>query len=93
MKTEIKVTELEKEVLLAGKDSDFTEEFEIYGTWMWEIQDLSGIDSKQFSGITSSLIKKGLITIFDNEGFGRSDDMVLALTKKGAEVYNQLLQD
>ena len=61
------VTELEIKVLRAFFDSEFgdvyDDKYEEFGTcvWMFSIKEHSGLDGKTFSGVVSSLVKKGLV--------------------------------
>jgi hypothetical protein len=80
----MKLTDLEKQVIEGALKSDFGNVMAGNdGTWSFDVQDYSGLTEKIYRGVVSSLIKKGLVTIFDTEGRGKYRDMVFNLTDKG----------
>lgn len=58
------------------------------GQWSFSVCDASGLDEKVYRGVASSLIKKNIIEIYDYEGKGKYEDMLLELTDKGKQMYN-----
>ena len=57
--------------------------------WNFSVQDHSGLDGKQYRGVCSSLIKKGLIAIEDQEGRGKANDMVFVFTLRGLHLFTE----
>ncbi len=57
---------------------------------MFDAIHYSKLDPKVARGVASSLVKKGLVEVFDNEGRGKANDMVIAPTKEGYVVCVQL---
>ncbi len=70
-----KLTDLEKQLLQGCLNSDFCS-FED-GPWFFDAVDQARLGSKVARGVVSSLIKKGLVEIHDNIGWGKYDDMVI----------------
>lgn len=91
----IDLTENEKAILKGGCDSDF-DNFcselgnDYCGTWVFDAIDKSKLDPKSARGVISSLVKKGVVTILDNEGNGKSRDMVVIPTKIGYDACVEL---
>lgn len=69
-------TILLSEIIDNGNDGDFLS-FTI---------DTSSIDNKSIKGVISSLSKKGLISIFDYEGKGKSIDNVIQLNDSSNDI-------
>ena len=86
MKTQ-NLTELEVKVLEASRKTDFGDCLE-YGQWSFAVCDKSGLDEKVYRGVVSSLVKKGLIQIFDQEGRGKFKDQVFEFTDKGRSLFS-----
>ncbi len=82
MTNEIKTTELEEKVIMAFNVADDPEE----GTWLYVISEESGINSKQLSGVVSSLVQKGLAETYEGD-----EDMVIELTEAGFEIFEKLV--
>lgn len=92
MKTE-NLTELEVKVLKASRVTDFGDCLE-HGQWSFAVCDKSGLNGKIYRGVVSSLIKKGLITIWDNGRVwdgkiiaGYEENQVFEFTDKGRELF------
>ena len=81
------LTENEIKVMIAIRNNCYEDGIQ-YGTWSFAVCDESGIPEKQYRGVASSLIKKGLIEINDYEEKGRFSDMTLSLTDLGKERYS-----
>ena len=79
------LTEKEKIILKAGCDSEYNSICS-GGDWVFATIDNSKLGSKVARGVISSLVKKGLIEIEDQEGNGKPNDMAIFCTKKGKEV-------
>jgi len=80
------LTELEIRVLEASRKSDFGDCF-IEPSWSFSVCDASGLNEKVYRGVVSSLVKKGLVVIQDDEGKGRFRDMVFILTENGKKLW------
>lgn len=78
----IKLTSNEQAILRAGRDSEY-DNFTENPTWVFSVIEGSGLDAKVARGVISSLVKKGLVEVFDNEGNGRADDMCIVTTDAG----------
>lgn len=93
MKTE-GLTELEIRVLEASRKTDYGDCLE-YGQWSFAVCDKALLSEKVYRGVVSSLIKKGLITIWDNgrisDGIkaGNFLDMIFEFTDKGRELFSE----
>lgn len=74
----IKLTELEKGVLLGINTSDYGDGL---GEAVWTWSAIDEEDGKKNSGVISSLVKKGLVVTHDS-----GDDATIALTILGQEV-------
>jgi|WetSurMetagenome_2_1015567.scaffolds.fasta_scaffold01476_4 hypothetical protein len=85
MKTE-NLTKFEILVLEASRKTDFGDCLE-YGQWSFAVCNKSGLDEKIYRGVVSSLVKKGLISIWDEGGKGRFKDQVFEFTDKGRELF------
>ena len=87
----IHLTENEKIILKAGCDSEYESICCEYGRdWVFATIENSKLNSKVARGVISSLIKKGLVEVFDNEGFNNSNDMVLIATPEGKNLCIKL---
>ena len=84
-----KLTRMEKMVLNAMRDNDYNDALE-YNTWLFCATEYSGLDTKQARGALSSLIKKDLVTVYedDNRKFGGSDDSSIGFTEKGRALFD-----
>lgn len=82
------LTELEIKVLEASRKTDFGDCLD-YGQWSFAVCDKAGLDEKVYRGVVTSLVKKGLVQIFDDEGQGKFRDMVFELTNKGRQLFNE----
>jgi hypothetical protein len=60
------LTELEIKVLQAARKTDYGDCLE-GGQWSFAVCDAADLDPKVYRGVVSSLIKKGLVTIWDDE--------------------------
>lgn len=63
----IKVTELEKKVLEALAESMYAE-VGFSDAGLDEVESITKLDTKVIRGVQSSLVKKGLINVYDREG-------------------------
>lgn len=79
------MTDLELKIMKAGCDSDY-DNFCEEPTWVFDVIDKSEIGAKQARGVISSLVKKGLVEVFDNEGHGNPNDMAIVATESGVEI-------
>lgn len=69
------LTPKEKEMVERIKNSEYE------NPWTWAVA-----GDRSSAGVLSSLVKKGVITIQDYEGKGRSDDMYCYFTEIGEEI-------
>jgi predicted transcriptional regulator len=83
------LTENEKAIMKAGCDSEY-DNFCEAPTWVFSVIDNSKLDAKIARGVISSLVKKGLVEVFDNEGRGKANDMAITATESGIEICNEL---
>lgn len=82
----IKLTELEKELLLIGfAKSDFFEREEQSVIWANSFADMPNIKSKSISGVVSSLAKKGIMMCD-----GNGSEATISLTELGQEIFKKL---
>ena len=87
------LTELEIKVLQAARKTNFGDCLE-GGQWSFAVCDAAGLDPKVYRGVVSSLIKKGLVTIWDDDPdrLDRQFDpyketMVFDYTEAGKELF------
>lgn len=60
------LTELEVRVMEAARHTDFGDCLE-GGQWSFSVADAARMDPKVYRGVVSSLVKKGLVQIWDSE--------------------------
>lgn len=82
------LTDLEVKVLEASRVTNFGDCLED-GQWSFAVCDKSGLGEKVYRGVVSSLIKKGLIYIWDDGDTprGKFEDMVFEFTDKGRKLF------
>ena len=80
------LTPKEVEVLIASRISDFSDAYD-EGTWSFDVQEKCKLPVKSYGGVVASLVKKGYVTLYDYERFGRFRDMVFVLTDKGRNLF------
>lgn len=74
------LTIMEQAILWGMKYNEFGDCFENnFGEWVFTTIDYSGLDPKIARGVIASLVKKEIVTVFDNEGKGKSNDMVIVI--------------
>lgn len=83
----MELTNLEILVLNASQKTDFGDCAEKL-VWNFAVQDASKLDSKIYRGVVSSLIKKGLVSIYDYENKGKYEDMIFQLTEEGKKILS-----
>jgi len=81
-----KLTEKEKIVMNACMNTDFGSAL-VEPIWSLAVACSAKMDPKIYRGVVSSLVKKGLVVIYDYEGKGKSSDMVFALTEAGKAYF------
>jgi hypothetical protein len=83
---EINLTDMEKALLKGARINEFGDAYNS-SPWVWSVIDYSGLTGAQASGVISSLVKKGLITV-DGKRCGASydDDTSLCFTELGRKV-------
>ena len=82
------LTENEIKVMIAIRNNDYSDILESERDWSFAVCDTSGLGEKTYRGVASSLVKKGIIEIFDSEDKGRFGDMILELTDLGKTYYS-----
>jgi hypothetical protein len=82
------LTELEIKVMEAARRTDYGDCLE-ESQWSFAVCDASGLSEKIYRGVVSSLIKKEFVIVHDQEGKGRSNDMVFAYTDTGKERFGE----
>lgn len=94
MKNLMSITEKEKTIFRAFKDSEYGEGDRDSVVWMFSIKEHSGLKGKEFSGVVSSLCKKDLL---DTDVVGDStsnipikDTYTMWLTEDGKDVFDSL---
>jgi hypothetical protein len=85
------LTQLEIKVLEGCRHTDYGDCLE-YGQWSFSVCNAAGLDPKVYRGVVSSLIKKGLINVWDEELGGMKFDpyrntMVFDLTDEGKKLF------
>ena len=75
----LQLTDNEKAILRGARDNEYGDAFEGSAPWVFAVIDESGLNPKVARGVISSLIQKNLVTVFDYEGKGKADDMVLEI--------------
>jgi|GEM_PF-4871063 len=76
------LTELESKVMQAARKTDYGDCLND-PVWSFSVCDAAGLDQKVYRGVVSSLVQKGFVTICDNEGKGKFNDMVFSFTRAG----------
>jgi hypothetical protein len=80
------ITELEKQVLINIKNSEYQDGSSLENSWVWSFSVTN--ETKQLSGALGSCVKKGLVVCdMDDTGNGKPDE-VCSLTKEGVEYLN-----
>lgn len=82
------LTDLEIKVLEAARHTDYGDCL-VESQWSFAVCDAAGISEKVYRGVVASLIKKNLVAIYDNEGKGRSNDMVFCYTDAGRKLFDE----
>ena len=80
------VTESEFAVLRGIDKSDFGDVLNS-GAWTFDVAEKSGVNGKSLSGVSSSLVTKGLVFVGDAEGNGKARDLYIGMTREGFETY------
>ncbi len=86
------LTPLEIKVMEAARHTNFGDCLES-GQWSFSVADAAGLDPKVYRGVVSSLIKKGLVSVWDDEdSWGKRFDpyretMVFDYTEKGKALF------
>ena len=83
------LTKMETAVMIAARNNEYSDALE-NGTWSFAVSDnAEGVGVKQFSGVCSSLIKKGYARVTDPG----TDDAIFGLTKKGKRLFSDYKAD
>lgn len=85
------LTELEIQVLEGCRRTDYGDCLEC-GQWSFAVCDAARLDPKVYRGVVSSLIKKGLVSVRDEEPGNNKFDpyretMVFDLTDEGKKLF------
>ncbi|MHB1167029.1 MAG: hypothetical protein ACYC0N_00630 [Carboxydocellales bacterium] len=76
--TKVELTELELKVLHGARNNHYSDIYESSGDWTFAVIDAAKLTPQIARGVISSLIKKGLATVYDNDG-----DQCFSLTAEG----------
>ena len=83
------LTKMETAVMIAARNNEYCDCMES-GTWSFTVNDnAEGVGYKQFSGVCSSLIKKGYAAVTD----AGTDDAIFGLTPKGKKLFSDYKAD
>ena len=77
------LTDNEIKVLIASRNNEYDDCID-GGTWSFTVCDNSGLSSKVYRGVVSSLIKKGYARVS-----GERNDEVFALTDEGKNLFKK----
>lgn len=78
------LTKMETAVMIAARNNEYNDAMES-GTWSFTVNDnAEGVGQKQFSGVCSSLIKKGYAGVADPG----TDDAIFYLTTAGKKLFS-----
>ena len=77
------VTDLEKEVLINIKNSEYQDGSPLNDSWVWSFSVTN--ESKQLAGALGSCVKKGLAKCYVDKNDKNKDDETCTLTSKGVE--------
>lgn len=78
------LTKMETAVMVAARNNEYCDCMES-GTWSFTVNDnAEGVGHKQFSGVCSSLIKKGYAGVADPG----TDDAIFYLTQEGKKLFS-----
>ena len=72
-------------IFKGSRGNEYANVFEEGGTQTFSVIDYSGLDPKVARGVISSLIKKGIILIIDDNGYG-GDTTTFEYTVKGKKL-------
>ena len=79
------ITELEKQILLNIKNSEYQDGSSLDNSWVWSFSVTN--ETKQLSGALGSCVKKGLVQCYNDDG-----DETCSLTKEGV-IYLQSIDE
>lgn len=78
------LTKMETAAMIASRNNEYADCME-EGTWSFTVNDnAEGVSPKQFSGVCSSLIKKGYANVADPG----TEDAIFYLTEKGKKLFS-----
>lgn len=76
------LTDKEEDILKAMRDNEFQDALtDVGGVWVFSVIDNAGLDAKVARGVISSLVKKGLVEVWDNDG-----EPCISYTDAGKEI-------
>lgn len=78
------LTENEVAVLIASRNNEYADCYD-EPTWSFSVCDNSGLNSKVYRGVVSSLIKKGYARVS-----GYDEDQVFGLTQAGKALFEEV---
>ena len=79
------LTDNEVKVMIASRNNEYSDCCINWSTWSFTVCDNSGLNSKIYRGVVSSLIKKGYARVS-----GKQDDEIFALTEKGKALFIEI---
>jgi hypothetical protein len=90
---QVETTEFEKIYLNAIRKSNFYESDE-FGVYCFSVVDeIKEFTEQQAKGVLSSLVKKGLVNVYDSQGDNKSKDMCVILTNNGKATCGKLKKE
>lgn len=79
-----KLTAMEIKMMNAMRNNEYQDSLVDGGTWTFTVIDNSGISGKKASGVISSLVQKGLVTVFKEKG----EEDTISFTTAGKQLYD-----
>lgn len=79
------LTDNEVKVMVASRNNEYGDCCIEGSTWSFTVCDNSGLNSKTYRGVVSSLIKKGYARVA-----GKAGDEIFALTEEGKALFVEL---
>lgn len=77
------LTDNEIKVMIASRNNEYSDAMD-GATWSFTVCDNSGLSSRVYRGVVSSLIKKGYASVY-----GKRNDETFALTDEGKNLFKK----
>ena len=78
-------------IFKGSRDNEYENAFEEGGTWVFTVIDYSGLNPKVARGAISSLIKKGIIQVINDNGYPGTS--TFEYTREGRELAQEALNN